>query len=57
MQESYLNTVELWLKISLDFTECLVNDIHRVLILTLTVLAKNWTKYPDKLLHIHTREY
>lgn len=38
---------------NLDFEEHLVNDIHRVLILALSVSTPNWTKYPDKLLHIH----
>ena len=33
-----------------------MSNIHRVLSLGLSVMAKDWTKYPDKLWHIHTME-
>lgn len=31
--------------------------MHRAFVLTLSLMAKNWTKYSDKLWHIYTLDY
>lgn len=44
------NIVEPWLEISFELKELLC----QVLILVLSVMDPNWTKYPDNLWHILT---